>query len=155
VPPDHLVGRSVGKVGVAAYATPAYLDAMGRGRPISEYDWIGYDGQLAHIRQARWTNQHVPAERQKLHFGSIAAVVTAVAQGVGCGSMPCFAGDCHPCLERLPGTREETDVQIWLLTHSDLRRSARVRACLQFFGARLSAESARLLGRPDDPATNP
>jgi DNA-binding transcriptional LysR family regulator len=76
-------------------------------------------------------------------------VVTAVAQGVGCGSKPCFAGDCHPMLERLPGTREETDVQIWLLTHPDLRRSARVRACLQFFGARLSAESARLLGRPE------
>ena len=149
VPPDHLVGRSVGKVGVAAYATPKYLDAMGRGRALAEYDWIGYDGALAHIRQARWTNQHIPAERQKLRFDSIAAVVTAVAQGVGCGSMPCFAGDCHPMLERLPGTREETDVQIWMLTHPDLRRSARVRACLQFFGARLSSEAARLLGRPD------
>nr|ALV86639.1 transcriptional regulator [uncultured bacterium 50] len=149
VPPDHLVGRSVGHVGVAAYAAPAYLDAKGRGRCISDYDWIGYDGQLAHIRQARWTNQRIPAERQKLRFDSIAAVVTSVAHGVGCGSMPCFAADGDPRFERLPGTREETDVQIWLLTHPDLRRSARVRACLQFFGSRLASESARLLGVPD------
>ncbi|MCC2657966.1 MAG: putative HTH-type transcriptional regulator [Panacagrimonas sp.] len=147
IPPDHLVGRSVGKVGVAAYASKAYLDAQGRGRPVIEYDWIGYDGQLSHIRQARWTNQHIPPERQKLRFDSIAAVVTSVAHGVGCGSMPCFAGDLDPRLERLPGTLLETDVQIWLLTHPDLRRSARVRACLQFFGTRLAAESARLLGQ--------
>jgi len=149
VPPDHLVGRSVGKVGVAAYASRAYLDSKGRGRPLCEYDWIGYEGQLAHIRQARWTDQNIPAHRQKLRFDSIAAVVTAVAHGVGCGSMPCFAGDDDPRFERLPGTRSETDVEIWLLTHPDLRRSARVRACLQFFGARLAAESARLLGRPE------
>jgi DNA-binding transcriptional LysR family regulator len=152
VPPDHLVGRSVGRVGVAAYASAAYLDAQGRGRPVEAYDWIGYDGQLAHIRQARWTNQHIPPERQKLRFDSIAAVVTAVAHGVGCGSMPCFAADGDPRFERLPGTWQETDVQIWLLTHPDLRRSARVRACLQFFGSRLAAESARLLGAPDAPA---
>ena len=151
IPPDHLVGRSVGKVGVAAYAARTYLDAQGRGRCITEYDWLGYDGQLAHIRQARWTNQHIPADRVKLRFDSMAALVTAVAHGVGCGSMPCFAGDSDPRLERLPDTRIETDVQIWLLTHPDLRRSARVRACLQFFGARLAAESSRLLGRPDEP----
>jgi DNA-binding transcriptional LysR family regulator len=68
---------------------------------------------------------------------------------VGCGSMPCFAADDDPRFERLPGTRIETDVQIWMLTHPDLRRSARVRACLQFFGTRLAAQSARLLGRPE------
>lgn len=149
IPPDHLVGRSVGKVGVAAYASRAYLDEHGRGRPICEYDWIGYEGQLAHIRQARWTDQNIPAHRTKLRFDSMAAVVTAVAHGVGCGSLPCFAGDDDPRFERLPGTRLETDVQIWLLTHPDLRRSARIRACLQFFGSRLAADGARLIGRPD------
>lgn len=148
-PPDHLVGRSVGRVGVASYAAPSYLDAQGRGRPISEYDWIGFEGALAHIRQARWTATNIPESRQKLRFDSIGAVVAAVARGVGCGALPCFAADDDPRFERLPGTYLQTDVQVWVLTHPDLRKSARVRACLQFFGARLATDAPRLLGRSD------
>lgn len=152
-PPDHLVGRSAGRIGIAAYASPRYLDAQGRDRPLAEYDWIGFDGALAHVRQARWTEAHVPPERQRLRFDSIGAVVTSVAQGVGCGALPCFAADGDPRFERLPGTHVATDVQIWVLTHPDLRKSARVRACLQFFGTRLAAMADRLLGTPDDQAS--
>lgn len=148
-PPDHLVGRSVGRVGVASYASPAYLDAQGRDRPLAEYDWIGFDGQLAHIRQARWIAHNIPDTRVKLRFDSIGAVVAAVSHGVGCGSLPCFAADTDPRMERLPGTYLATDVQAWLLTHPDLRKSARIRACLQFFGTRLAADAVRLLGQPD------
>lgn len=153
IPPDHLVGRSVGHVSVASYASPSYLDAQGRGRPIVEYDWIGFDGALAHIRQARWTTTNIPESRQKLRFDSMGAVVAAVARGVGCGSLPCFVADDDPRFERLPGTYLPTDVQVWVLTHPDLRKSARVRACLQFFGTRLAADASRLHSRPDpDPA---
>ncbi len=148
-PPDHLVGRSVGKVGVASYASPAYLDRAGRGRPLVEYDWIGFDGQLAHVRQARWTATNIPESRLKLRFDSIGAVVEAVARGVACGSLPCFTADDDPRFERLPGSYLATDVEVWVLTHPDLRKSARIRACLQFFGTRLAADAARLLGRPD------
>ena len=146
-PPEHLVGRSLGPVNAAAYASPAYLDAKGRGKSMAEYEWIGYDGALAHHRQARWTSDHVPDERVKLRFDSISAVLAVVVRGVGCGALPCFIADGNPALERLPGTYQETDVQLWVLTHPDLRKSAKVRAGLQFFGSRLSAYRSKLLGR--------
>ena len=148
-PPDHLVGRSVGRIGFASYAAPAYFDAQGRGRPLADYDWLGYDGQLAHIRQASWINAHVPASRQHLHFDSLGAALESVALGLGCGALPCFAVDGDPRFERLPGSYVATDVEVWVLTHPDLRKSARIRACLQFFGTRLQAMADRLLGRPD------
>jgi DNA-binding transcriptional LysR family regulator len=150
--PDQLVGRSVARIGIAAFATPGYLEAKGRGRPLAEYDWIGFTGALSHIRQARWLEQNIPDARQTLRVDSFGTVINTVASGAGCGMLPCFTGDDDPRFERLPGTYEVTDVLLWVLTHPDLRRSARVRACLQFFGARLSADAARLLGKPEPPA---
>lgn len=147
-PPEHLVGRSVGRIGLAAYAAPAYLDAVGRGRPLAEYDWIGFDGQLSHIRQARWLASNIPDTRVRLRFDSLGAVIQSTARGVGCASLPCFAADQDSRMERLPGTYVASDVQVWVLTHPDLRRSARIRACLQFFGSRLTADAARLISAP-------
>ena len=148
-PPDLLVGRSVARIGIAAYASPTYLDGAVRGRALAEYDWIGFTGALSHIRQSRWLEQHIPDARQTIRVDSFGTVINAVASGAGCGMLPCFAGDADPRFERMPGTYEATDVQLWVLTHPDLRKSARVRACLQFFGARLAADSARLLGLPE------
>ena len=149
--PEQLVGRSVARIGIAAYASPAYLDGMGRRRALAEYDWIGFTGALSHIRQARWLEQNIPDKQQTIRVDSFGTVINTVASGAGCGMLPCFAGDDDARFERLPGTYEATDVQLWVLTHPDLRRSARVRACLQFFGARLSADAPRLLGRADTP----
>jgi DNA-binding transcriptional LysR family regulator len=147
-PPEHLVGRSVGHVNFAAYATPAYLDARGRGRPLPEYDWIGYEGQLAQLSQARWMTEKIPNERVMVRFDGISAVHATALRGIACASLPCFVADRDPLLERLPGTYGVADAQMWVLTHPDLRRSARIRACLQFFGSRLGADMAKMTGRP-------
>lgn len=148
-PPEHLVGRSVGHVNGAAYAAKHYLDAQGRDLPISAYDWIGYGGELATFSQARWTERNVQAQQVRMRFDSISAVHDAVARGLGCAALPCFVADQDPLLERLPGTFEKSDVQLWVLTHADLRNSARIRAGLMFFGQRLSAHAETLAGEMD------
>jgi len=69
---------------------------------MAEYDWIGYEGQLAHLRQARWTSENIPDARVKLRFDAIGAVHAAVACGVGCASLPCFVGDDDRVSSALP-----------------------------------------------------
>jgi DNA-binding transcriptional LysR family regulator len=145
-PPEHLVGRSVGNVAFASYATPSYLDRVGRGRPLAEYEWLGFDGILRHLRQYAWLEKNVPESRIRLRFDHFGALRNAGVAGIGCMALPCFACDDDPALERIPNTYQTTDLQFWVLTHPDLRRSARVRAFLQFFGTRLSAMEHRLLG---------
>lgn len=147
--PEHLIGRSVGRIGFASYATPAYLDRLGRERPLSDYDWIGFEGPMSLIRQARWMTEHVPTARQMLRVDSLGAAYEATVAGIGCGALPCFAADHDPRLERLRGSHVRTEAEVWVLTHPDLRKSARIRACLQFFGTRLAASADRLLGRAD------
>jgi len=138
-PPPHLVGRRCGLIRFAAYASSRYLDKAGRDRPLADYEWLGFDGPMLRVQQAKWVAEHVPEARVRLRFDSFAPIRLATGMGLGCAALPCFACDDDPNLERLPDTVTETSFHLWVLTHPDLRKSARVRAFLQFFGTRLAA----------------
>ena len=148
-PPPHLVGRRCGTITFAAYASKAYLDRVGRGRPLADYEWLGFDGPMLRVQQARWLAEQVPEARVRLRYDSFAPIRLAMAAGLGCAALPCFSCADDPTLEALPGTRTGTAYHFWVLTHPDLRRSARVRAFLQFFGTRLAALPPELLGPAD------
>lgn len=150
-PPEHLVGRRTAQIVFASYASKAYLDRAGRGRPLEAYEWLGFDGQLLRVGQAKWLADHVPESRVRLRFDSFGPLRTAVGAHLGCAPLPWFACEPDPTLERLPGTAVLTNFHFWVLTHPDLRRSARVRAFLQFFGTRLAAMGPEVMGRADSP----
>lgn len=146
-PPEHLVGRRVSRLAMAAYASKRYLDRAGRGRPWADYDWIGLSGALAQTPMGQWLADNIPESRLPLRIDQFAAVRRMLAADLGCGVMACFACDSDPELERIPGTHQIMKTDIWVLTHPDLRRSARIRAFMQFFAARLSAIEPELMGQ--------
>ncbi len=145
-PPEHLVGRRATRLGMAAYASKAYLDRLGRDRPLAEYDWIGYSGAMSQTPMARWIGDHIPESSVHLRADLVGAARAMLSAGLGCSVMACLACDHDPDLERLPGTHQVMDMHIWVLTHPDLRRSARIRAFLQFFATRLAAIEPELIG---------
>jgi DNA-binding transcriptional LysR family regulator len=67
--------------------------------------------------------------------GMLAALKNSTAQGL----LPCFVGDLDPELRRI-GEPIDAKHQLWLLIHADLKRSARVRALLDFVVPRLLAQ---------------
>ncbi len=150
-PPEHLVGRQTGRIHFAAYASKTYLDRVGRGRPLADYDWLGFDGPMLRVHQAKWLAAHIPDARIRLRYDSFAPLRLAVGSNLGCAALPWFACHDDAMLERLPGTANATDFHLWVLTHPDLRKSARVRAFLQFFGTRLAALDDSVMGSPDPP----
>ncbi|MCX7072091.1 MAG: LysR family transcriptional regulator [Gammaproteobacteria bacterium] len=151
-PPPHLVGRRCAPIVFAAYASTRYLDKAGRGRPLADYEWLGFDGPMLRVQQAKWLAEQVPESRIRLRYDSFAPIRLATAAGLGCAALPCFACEEDPALERLPGTMNATTYHFWVLTHPDLRRSARVRAFLQFFGTRLAALDESVMGAAATPA---
>ncbi len=60
---------------------------------------------------------------------------------------PCFLGDREPGLVRVPGAVPIPDRSIWLLSHAELRRTARVRAFIDFTTAAILDRRALLEGR--------
>lgn len=133
-PPEHLVGRRAGRLQTAPYASRDYLARMDAPASV---DWAGHwwvlpDDSLTHLAQARWALAHVPADRCAVRADSLVAMAHAVRQGIGAGMLLCMLGDADPSLVRLADPHPTLDTPLWLLTHPDLRHSARVRAFNDF-----------------------
>jgi DNA-binding transcriptional LysR family regulator len=80
------------------------------------------------------------------------AQIAAVRQGLGMTVLPCFIGDADPLLARAPGTALHKHGTLWLLTHSETRKTKRVRLFTEFLSRRLSAYAPLIAGvaRPSD-----
>lgn len=74
-------------------------------------------------------------------------LVEAVKQGLGVMQLPCFWGDSEPGLVRLDESADAMTKELWLLTHEDLRHTARVRALMSHLYAALQPKIDLIEGR--------
>lgn len=139
-PPDNLVGRHVGDIRTAPYASKAYLRSIGRRRGFENLDWIGPDESLAHLEQARWLARTIAADRVVMTVDSLVGMVQAVEHGIGAAMLLCPLADARPGLVRLAEPEVALDTQIWILAHPDLRQVARIRTFTQFLFDALAAD---------------
>jgi DNA-binding transcriptional LysR family regulator len=138
-PPENLVGRRVGDIQTAPYASRAYLDSVGRKAGLHEHAWVAPDESLSHLEQAKWLIRNVPPERIAVRVDSLVGMVDAVAHGAGAGMLLCPLAQSRPGLVQLEAPDERLNTQIWILTHPDLKQVARIRAFTQFMFDALSA----------------
>ena len=139
-PPPNLVGRRVGDVQTAPYASREYLKSLGRRADTASYRWVGTDESLAHLEQAKWLRKNVDESRVALRVDSLVGMVDAVVHGLGVGLLLCPLADARSELVRLAPPDPALDTQVWILTHPDLRQVARMRAFTQFVFDALSVD---------------
>jgi DNA-binding transcriptional LysR family regulator len=136
-PPETLVGRRIGPIRWAIYASPKLALEFGS-RAMEEAPWVGFGDNLGSQIGKRWTERHINQRRQVFRVNSVLSMAESIAAGAGAGVLPCFIGNGRTDLERLGGPIPELDVGLWILTHPDLRHSARVRAFTDFVGGELA-----------------
>ena len=78
---------------------------------------------------------------------SLLALRAAARSGLGVAPLPCYLGDPDPWLVRVHPPLPEMASALWLLTHPDLRRVARVRAVLDFLADSLTRQRPVFEGR--------
>jgi DNA-binding transcriptional LysR family regulator len=139
-PPENLVGRHVGDIRTAVYASKDYLRDTPKAKDLRALDWIAPDPALAHLEQAKWLASQVPTERIVMSVDSLVGMLHAVRRGVGAAMLLCPLADRHDELVQLQPPPPALDTQLWILTHPDLRQVARVRAFTQFMVERLTAD---------------
>jgi DNA-binding transcriptional LysR family regulator len=146
-PPPALIGRRLATIAYAVYGSPAYL-AEHRGKEWSAHEWIGRDDALSSTVAAQWMRENVPEERIGCRLDAVSAMREAARAGLGLVVLPCYFGDRVPGLRRAQ-VKPLADARsaLWLLTHRDLRHTARIRALMDFLAARLAAERPRIEGR--------
>jgi DNA-binding transcriptional LysR family regulator len=144
--PEHLIAHRTAAVATAPYAARGYLAAQRR-RALEDHDWIGPDESLGHLGSARWLRERVAPERIRYRANSLVAMQAAAREGIGVAPLPCYVGDADAGLSRVRGPIGEMAVNLWVLIHPDLRRTARVRAFVDFIVPELARLRPLIEGR--------
>ncbi|MBV9634164.1 MAG: LysR family transcriptional regulator [Methylobacteriaceae bacterium] len=139
-PPETLVGRRIATIAWARYASSAL--AFETTVEDASSPWVGFGDHVSSLPAARWLAERVPADRLIYRVNTVLGLAEAVAAGMGFGFLPCFIGDRTAGLKRVGEPVRDLAGALWLLTHPDLRHSARVRAFMDHAGAELSKRRA-------------
>lgn len=144
-PPDTLVGRRLFTLAIAVYGAAETVDAM-EGKPDpSQLDWIGWESEA--YNRLMITN-HYPTAHLRHRVDSLVVMRALVRAGLGVTVLGCWTGDSDPRLRRVYA-RPITDsgLHLWVLSHPDIRRAARVRAFTRFISEAILADRDLFEGR--------
>lgn len=127
--PDNVV-RPFMPLRSTFYAHRSYVTR--RGLPETSADFAAHDW-ISHAEPQRapffaWLESAVPEERVVLRSASQKVLAESLMAGLGIGFMPLFRGAAHPELVQVMAPRPDWSVPLWLVTHVDLHRTAKVRA---------------------------
>ena len=144
-PPDYLVGRRILTPAKGVYASHDYLKSNDPDTHPDKLHWIGWEEVTS---QTPWNKDSQYASSPVIHKADdLHAQLEAVKAGMGIAMLPCFLADTVPSLKRLEllSTRGSCG-DLWILTHEDLRATARVRAFIDFMLVAFERHSDLLLG---------
>jgi DNA-binding transcriptional LysR family regulator len=130
-PPDTLVGRRVAKIAFAIYGSAEYLKSH-NAKDLAGHRWVGPDDSLASSSVAQWMRSKLPKSEIPLRADSLLALRQAVQAGLGLAALPCYLADRVPDLVCVHRPIPEMETALWILTHEDLRHTARIRAFTEF-----------------------
>jgi DNA-binding transcriptional LysR family regulator len=123
------------RVGTVRY--DVYASASCSVRDAKMLPWITYDEAMAHLPQARWIAATAARSHQSIaafHVNDAEALLEAVIAGLGRSLLPCVVADGDSRLRRI-GAKQGSPVlsrELWLLTHSELRRLGRIEAVVKW-----------------------
>jgi len=137
-PPDYLVGRKLLPLRHGVYGTQKSLRSAGSAANVilfrSERD------------MPEWVREHFPGARVVLRTDNLSTMHAAVAAGLGLARMPCYEVDTNRRLLRLDLPLKPSTWGIWVLSHVDLRSTARVRVTRDFMADAILEDKTLILG---------
>ncbi len=150
-----LVARKLGELEYGLVASSAYLERMGRPRSpedLATHRGVSFDESLLQRGPGAWLEQQLAATRIAYRSNSLQVQLAAVAAGLGIGGQVPFVALRRPGIERvLPEL--SIAIEVWLVTHAGLRRSARIRAVFDFLVERFEASREELARGGREPAS--
>ncbi|MGE4062801.1 MAG: LysR family transcriptional regulator [Rhodospirillaceae bacterium] len=147
--PD-LIAKKAGDLVMGLYGSDAYLERYGRpSKPadLKDHYHVGFDESMSTHPGVQKLERHFTPEKIVHRSSSFVGQLSATLAGIGIGAHDCVLADAEPTLERLMPEHFKHEIEIWLVTHADLRRSARIRAVFDFLSDAISSDRNLLTGR--------
>jgi DNA-binding transcriptional LysR family regulator len=130
--PENLVGRRIGRLRSAIYASKSYLKNNANKKDWAAHDWVAPEETLSHLAQAKWMRENIPEDRIVARVDSLVEMIATVRYGMGMGMLLCFLADDEKDLVRLAEPLKELDTDVWILSHPALKGVARIKAFTDF-----------------------
>jgi DNA-binding transcriptional LysR family regulator len=149
-----LVARRLGCIGIGLFAHRDYLAAHGTPRRIvdlARHSLIGFDRDETGARSLGAAANAWQREMFRFRSDSDLAQLAALRAGFGIGGCQLGLAKRDPRLVRVLARQMEFSLEMWLVTHEDLRLSRRVRLVYDHLADGLSAYAAgagAATGRP-------
>ncbi|TXH35826.1 MAG: LysR family transcriptional regulator [Rhodospirillaceae bacterium] len=145
-----LFGRKLADIAWTAYGAPPLLARrapMKKPAELADMPMIGWSADAGGIPASDWLASFVSPTAWVYRSNSLINQFMAAKAGIGLVLLPCYLGDSTSDLRRAIATPiPELMRELWIVTHSDLRRTARIRAFFDVVGDGLAAERALFAG---------
>lgn len=130
--PD-LIARCIARWPVGLFASAAYAQTHGEPEPGSGFaghDVIMFQPYLESGREPTIVSEPVSHGRLVATVNSGLMMRRSIAAGIGIGEIPVCLGERDGLTRLWPDRQRQGTYDVWLVTHEDLRHTARVRATI-------------------------
>jgi DNA-binding transcriptional LysR family regulator len=136
-----LFGRRLTGIAWAFYG-PADLQGSlrreGGSFNFARHSVIGWD-EPSRIVVGDWIAAHVPGDRVGYRCNSLVNQLMAVRAKLGIALLPCYLADRDDGVRRISGVLPDLESELWIVTHGDLKNTARIREFFTVVGDAISA----------------
>jgi len=147
-PPPNVVGKQIANFAQAVYGTPELL-AQHAAAPQS-VSAIVWNSMATAGTAPPWLGNGFPGMPMRYRVNSLNIAFELAKQGMGFAQLPCALGDMARELRRVPGAPRETGPGFWLLSHIDLRTTARIRIFRDFMLAAIEPHVPLMRGEREN-----
>jgi DNA-binding transcriptional LysR family regulator len=143
-PPQNLVGKRITELAFAIYGSREFYEQINNKNFYSSTPCITWIGDSR--SRPPWIEKSLPATPHVYRTSELGMMLQMTRQGLGIAQLPCALCDNDPQLFRIPAKFIEPGWGLWVLTHVDVRSTARVRIFKNFLINELEKQKARLEG---------
>ena len=137
-PPDYLIGKMVMPLGIGIYASRRYLEQ----NPEPQHLVLWNDESEI----PEWAQANFPSAQVAIRANDVTTLLACIKHEMGVTMLPCYIGETHPALCRLDLPLAPSIWGVWILSHVDLRATARVRVCREFLADIIEQQRSVITG---------
>ncbi len=145
-----MLARKLCDVAYGVYATPAYVQTYGEitsSGDLSGHQVVAFSEEERPLGPVWWLSRAEKNAKVVMRSSSVATRMNAVLGGEAVAALPCFMARQQTGLVPLLGPDLVGNLELWLLTRTDLARLGHVRAVMDFLIHHVSEQAMALAGR--------
>lgn len=133
--PDYMVGKRLAPIYVRLYGAPSYLERFGTPKSTDDFHLHRFllpNESLASLPASKWLKRYIKEDNVVACCDKLTGLYHLARHGLGLTILPHYIAGSDPEMIELMKLPPECNHHVWILTHPDIRLTARVKAFMQF-----------------------